>query len=295
VNQPPSAGPIVQLFHHCASGSYSPARLQALADALRGGGARVISAESGNSPPAIDPRATHVCVAGGDGTVRHVFMALARSGRSIPAAIFPSGTINLLARETGYPADPARFARRLLGGGAAQSHYPVTINDTRFFACASAGPDSYAIARLSAPLKRRIGRAAYVVALLGLLRHWPRPRMVLTMDGRSHACEAVYIAKGRYFAGPWSLAPAARLTDKVLHVVALEQARRRDFLRFAWALLRGQDPARLPGVIALQGRKLTLERSEGSGTAAVPVQGDGDIIASLPARVELTGETVTLC
>ncbi len=288
----PAAGPIVQLFHNSVSGSYCPARMQALGEALRCCGAEVTATESGNAPPVIDPRATHVCVAGGDGTVRHVFMALARSGCNIPAAIFPSGTINLLAREAGYSADPVAFARRLLGGGEERKHYPVTINDTRFFACASAGPDSFAIARLSAPLKRKIGRAAYVAALLGLLRRWPRPRMVLTMDGRSLACEAVYIAKGRYFAGPWSLAPEARLTDKTLHVVALKCARRRDFLRFAWALLRGCDPATLPGVIALRGRQLTLECD---GSVSIPVQGDGDIIASLPARVKLTGETVTLC
>ena len=118
--------------------------------------------------------------------------------------------------------------------------------------------------------------------------------MVLTVDGRSHICEAVYIAKGRYFAGPWSLAPEARLTDRALHVVALKTARRRDFLRFAWALLRGRDPASLPGVIALRGQLLTLE-CDSSVPETVPVQGDGDIIASLPARVELTGETVTFC
>jgi diacylglycerol kinase family enzyme len=166
----------------------------------------------------------------------------------------------------------------------------VAINDTQFFACASAGPDSFAIARLSTALKRRIGRAAYLVALGGVLRRWPRPRMVLTADGASHTCEAVYIAKGRYFAGPWSLAPEARLTDPALHVVALKTARRRDFLRFAWALLRKCDPASLPGVIALRCQALTLECD-----SPVPVQGDGDIVASLPAEVALTGETVAFC
>ncbi|MCP5394992.1 MAG: hypothetical protein H6919_13975 [Sphingomonadaceae bacterium] len=85
-----------------------------------------------------------------DGTVRHVAMAMLDSGLT-PLAIHPAGTVNLLARESAFPLDPGRLSERILQADAIHHHYPVQVDDTLFFACASAGPDSYAVAGLSPP------------------------------------------------------------------------------------------------------------------------------------------------
>ena len=55
--------------------------------------------ESVNDRLEIDPRADHVCSAGGDGTLRHVVDAVRRSGRHVSVSAFPAGTVNLLAVE----------------------------------------------------------------------------------------------------------------------------------------------------------------------------------------------------
>ena len=63
------------------------------------------------------PDADLICICGGDGTVRVV---LEQQGdlSPLPAlAIYPLGMINLLARELGYPKQPADFARRIAGDG----------------------------------------------------------------------------------------------------------------------------------------------------------------------------------
>lgn len=266
--------PVVQLFFNPTSGSYSYRRIDALIGAFRAAGADVIQTPSQDCAPVLAERSTHVCIAGGDGTIRHVAAELARSGRAMPAAIYPAGTINLLAREGAFGRSPAACARELLHGKTSKAHHPVAIGETMFLACASAGPDSFAVANVSPALKRRIGRLAYAASFMRALWRWPRPRFAVATDRGIFECEAVYIAKGRYFAGPWSFAPAARVGDQLLHVVLLPRARRRDFFRFVLAMLMGRDPGRSRSTVGFTCTNLVLRNEE-----TFPIQADGDIVA----------------
>jgi diacylglycerol kinase (ATP) len=284
-DQGPRRSPIVQIFLNPGSGSYSSGRIRALRDAFEAHGATVIQTVCTAKSPVIAGNIDHICIAGGDGTVRDIVSAVARSGRSTDLSIYPMGTINLLAREERYPSDPQTFVRRLLAGDPVRSHFPVSIGDGLFFVCASVGPDSAAVARLSSRLKRLFGRLAYAIALCPILINWPRRRIRLEVDGRSLDCEAFYLAKGRYFAGPWSFAPQAAVDQPVLHLVTFARMARRDFLGFAWALLRGQPVERLEGVTSMTCTALSAESD-----APLPVQADGDIVGALPVGIRL-GET----
>jgi diacylglycerol kinase (ATP) len=284
-DRPPGRRPLVQIFLNPSSGSFSSGRIRALSDALEAQGAVVIRTICASGLPVIAEDVDHICVAGGDGTVRDIVSAVARSGRSPEVSIYPMGTINLLAREALYPSDPQIFVRRLLSGDPARSHFPVSVASGLFFVCASVGPDSAAVARISPRLKRLIGRLAYAVAFCPVLLHWPRRPIRLDVDGRTFTCEAFYLAKGRYFAGPWSFAPQAGVDQPILHLVAFARMRRRDFAGFLWALLRKRPVDRLDGVTCLTCTALSAECD-----TALPVQADGDIVAALPVAVRL-GET----
>jgi diacylglycerol kinase family enzyme len=276
----------VQLFSNPQSGTYSARRIAALRRAFEAAGARVNESEASvGSPPAIDCGASHICVAGGDGTVRHVVAALARARLAIPLAHYPLGTINLLAREAGYHPNPRRFAARFLGSGERRKHYTAALAEELFLCCASAGPECAAIRGYSPALKRRLGRLAYGVAMLRALHRWQRHALTVTAEGESITCEAVYIAKGRFFAGPFSFAPAARLTDDKLHVVTLGTARRSDYLRFLWDLMTRRDPGRRKGNRSFNCSELTID-----GPAHVEVQADGDIVAALPLTARANAE-----
>ncbi len=278
--------PAVQLFFNPVSGDYCPRRIARLRSALEAAGARtIVSESSARVAPVIDRDATHVCVAGGDGTVRHVVEAMSAGSSALPLAQYPAGTINLLARELGYPAKPSAFARRLLEATGSRDHYTASIQDQLFLCCASVGPDSEAVARHSPRLKRSIGRMAYAVSFLGTLLRWKRPKLELVVDGAIIPCEAVYIAKGRYFAGPWSFAPHAAMTDPKLHVVALGKARRLDYLVFAMDLARGRDPGLRENNVSLTCTSLQIRCDED-----LPVQADGDIIATLPINVSTSAK-----
>lgn len=281
---------VVQLFSHRRTGSHSVRRLDALVRAFEARGATVLHCRDGEGIPEIAAEATHVCVAGGDGAVRHVAGAVARAGHPVALSIYPAGTINLLAREAGYPTDPEAFAELVLSSEARRRHYPVTIGDGYFFACAGVGPDSFAVEQVSARLKRRIGRLAYVVAFGRLLWRWPRHAIALEAEGRKVACEAFYVAKGRYYAGRWSFARAARVHEPMLHVVALPTARRRDYARFVFGLLCGWQAERQQGVAVFACRSLTA-----TSDRPLPIQADGDVVGTLPATMAVSQVPLIFC
>jgi diacylglycerol kinase (ATP) len=230
----------VQLFYNRAAGGHCPRRLDALRAGFEARGARVILCECGPGfEIEIGGEASHVCAVGGDGTLRHVAAALARCGRPLPLGLYPAGTVNLVHRERPFPGDPDRHAARLLGEDEGSPLHPASVDGILFLACASVGPDSRAVAEVSLKLKARIGKFAYAAAFARILFDWRRTPIRLSWDGGTLVCEAFYVAKGRYFAGPWSFAPAASVADPLLHVVALPRpsARcrsRRASPRFRW-------------------------------------------------------------
>jgi diacylglycerol kinase family enzyme len=273
--------PVIQLFVNAQAGSSSRRRVAALQRELETAGARVILTPTDGDSLIVAEDATHVCAVGGDGTLRHVAASLWRSGQPRTMSIFPTGTVNLLAREYGYRRDPISFAGRILRDAAPRLQRIARIGETMMFTCASVGPDSDAVAGLSPRLKRAIGRLAYGVAFLGTVIRWPRPQLMVEADGQTVACEAVYVAKGRYYAGPWSFAPGAAADDPFLHVVAMKRARRRDFVRFLWALLHHDDLARDANLVRFSCSMLRIEGAD------APLQADGDIVAALPVEIAI--------
>jgi diacylglycerol kinase family enzyme len=272
--------PSIQLFVTPVPAFGVRARVDALCKALRTAGADVILTWGGFDPLAIDEAADQVCAVGGDGTLRHVVEAARKLDRRVGVSVYPAGTVNLVAMEYAYPRSPPAFARRLLSGGEDVRHV-ASVNGIPLLACASVGPDSRAVEAVSPALKRWLGRYAYVLAFMRVLVRWPRAKLVLHHHGRQTRCEAVYIAKGPFFAGRWSIAPQASGAEPLLYVVALPQASRWEFLRFAWAVLRGQ-AQELTGSYNFACSELTI-----TGEAGTPLQSDGDVLSKLPATISM--------
>jgi diacylglycerol kinase (ATP) len=281
----------VQIATNPDAGNYKPKLIEALRAAFAAEGATTSLTYVGPGRQLILDEETEIlCVAGGDGTFRHAAKTILDCGRAVALAPYPMGTINLFHRERGYPKGPADFAKTVLSGARMDQHFPVVINDSLFLGCASIGPDALAVSRVSPPLKRVIGRAAYGVALAQQLVRWPRPRLTLIADGKRHACEAIYIAKGTYFAGPWTFAPNAVRTHPKLHVVALKSASRRRFIRFIRNVMKGRPLEDRDNLIVLTCTSLAVESD-----APWPVQADGDDLGVLPITIATRSETVRVC
>ena len=107
-----------------------------------------------------------IAVAGGDGTINEVINGLAGRGDDAPAVgIVPLGTANVLAHELGIGFSAAAVARTMVAGRPLLVQPGEAVNGAGarcFSLMAGAGFDAKVVAGVSAPLKRRLGRGAYV-------------------------------------------------------------------------------------------------------------------------------------
>lgn len=115
-------------------------------------------------------------------------------------------------------------------------------------------------------------------------RRWPRPRLTVTVDGRAFAGEAVFVCKGRFYAGPWVLDRQADLLSDRFRVLVLPRARRRDIARLLLsAMLGGRFGAR--EWHRMDARALTIVAD-----GPLPVQADGDVVATTPVALRVASE-----
>lgn len=229
-----------------------------------------------------------VAAAGGDGTINEVVNGLCAARDPIPAlAIIPLGTANVLAAEIGLSGKPEAVARAVAFGPARKIHLG-RVNGRHFVMMAGIGFDAHVVEHVSLMLKRGIGRLAYLAAVLGHALSYPFPVCTATIDGRDYRARTVLVCNGRFYGGPFAAVPQASLGLAKLHVCLLREGGWRQVLRYGAALLAGR-LSTLPDVTILAADSLTVSGPEGA-----PVQGDGDIIAHLPARFCVSDRTIDL-
>jgi diacylglycerol kinase (ATP) len=218
---------------------------------------------------------------GGDGTVREVAAGLVGSG--IALGILPGGTVNLLARALGLPAEP-RAAAAALADLAPRPLDVGLAGGTPFLMMVSAGLDGAALAALDGRFKGRLGRSA--VAVQGL-REWWRygyPELEVQADGRSLAATFAAVANIPLYGGPFRLVPDARPDDGRLDLLVF-QGGRASTVRFAWDLLRGAHVHRDDVTI------LPVQEVHLAGPPGAIAQIDGDPCPEpLPLRIRLAPE-----
>lgn len=295
----------VQLIHNPASGSHHELRLDILAQAFAACGATVTVGETRlDGQRTIGSDSDLLCVSGGDGTLGLVIAEMAGNAVDIPICVFPAGTVNLVARELGYSPDPELFAREVMTGFVAGSESrlrdPVVQTERApVVACLSAGPDGVAVATHSPSWKKRIGKSAYALSFLKLFSRWPTNQFTLKATDKHGAAttfssEAFYVAKGRYFAGPWTLSPSAFLGQEHFHLVALTKAGRFSFFRFMLRVAMGRDPSKLPFVQSMAARSVAIE-TDGASHSTLAFQIDGDPMPEPPSEIRVTEQHIEYC
>jgi len=229
-----------------------------------------------------------LAVAGGDGTLNEAANGLADVGASAPAlAVLPFGTANVLAHEIGIGSDEARIAETA-AKGQPTAIYLGQANGRRFLLMAGVGFDAAVVAGVGSALKRRFGKGAYVWRMVVELFCYKFPAFTVTIDGAAHLCASAIVAKGHFYGGRFVCAPDAKLTDPGFQVCLFLSAGRLAVLRYAVALGLGR-LHKLRDVKLVRGRDIRID-----GPAGSPVQGDGDIIAALPATLSILPTPITV-
>lgn len=247
----------------------------------RGAGIEELARDTG-------PEFEAVIAGGGDGTVDAVLNGLVESSSAATLGILPLGTVNLVAREVGLPRDPEHLAATI-AAGPARPVWPGRVGRRFFTVVAGCGFDADIVAAVDPLAKARFGRIAFAPAILRTLSK-KRPRMLaVNLDGDLLSASAVIVAKGRYYAGPFSVAPGALLTEPALYAVLFRSGGRGAILRYLAAIACGAS-ARLPDVAIRRCMTVSV-----SGDDTARVQADGELIATtLPVTIALSDRPVDL-
>ena len=257
----------------------------------------------------IEPgEADLVVAAGGDGTINEVVnglvaRALEMGSRpaTLPLAIVPLGTSNVLAAEIGLGTSPAAAARTIREGVVRRiSLGRITgagIPDGRsFILMAGAGVDARAVADVNPSLKRHFAQGAYVWAGLRAVLRSRDLRYRVEVDGAAHEAASVIVAKASRYGGPFIVAREARLDDPRFQVCLFARGGLWATALYGLALALGRIEA-APGFTSVPGRKVRITApasQSGDSSMAEPVQCDGDDMARLPVAIEVVPDALSL-
>jgi diacylglycerol kinase (ATP) len=233
-----------------------------------------------------DPARVDVVVAaGGDGTVNEVINGLAASG--LPLGLVPLGTANVLAAEIGQDLEPRAVAATLAQGDIRRIALG-SANGRRFIVMAGAGFDAHVVREVSVPLKRRLGKGAYVLASIDQLIRFDFKPYRVRVNGSAYDAASVVVANGRFYAGRYLCAPAAALDQPSLEVCLFERGGRLPAIGYAAALLADRLPE-LKSFKTIRTDRVTIEGRDGE-----PVQGDGDVLTRLDVEIEVVPDALRL-
>lgn len=246
-----------------------------------------------------------VLACGGDGTVHEVVQSLV--GTEVALGVVPLGTANALAADLGLIAPPAKVADMLLQAARArvavgrihftdQSKKPAS----RYFVVAAGiGADALLMSRLDARLKRRLG---YVLYLIEAVRIWltssfPLFEAILPANGNGGSrvvdVSQLLAVRVRSFGGVLRrLAPGASLRNGSLSLLAFKTQSRLRYLMFLLAAIAGMHTFRRE-VELLETPSIECRARAGSREALF-VEADGEVLGSLPVRLEVVPHSLTL-
>ena len=241
---------------------------------------------------AIEQGADLILVAGGDGTINEALNGMVHS--SVPLAILPAGTANVLATELGLGKTMERAAASL------QEWEPERVavglldrssdeGPRHFLLMAGAGLDADIVYHLSLGVKAALGKAAYWMG--GFAKLGRRlPEFTVESEGRKFRAGFALASRVRNYGGDLEIARGASLLDDQFELVLFEGSSSFAYLKYMLGVAARRHP-RMRGITILRTREAVF---------SAPVQGkvhlqvDGEYAGFAPARVEIVPNALTL-
>ena len=235
-----------------------------------------------------------VIVCGGDGTLNEVVNGLA--GSSVPLALLPAGTANVLAKELGLPWDlenaAALFAhselRRIALG------LVTTANDTHssryFLSVGGAGPDGAIVNGVSSKLKNSAGTLAYWAEGFQQLVRYSFPRFRATVNNQTIDATFIIVGRTKHYGGPFRITTEASLYSDQFELMLCTATNRVTYLGYIPLVWLGQ----LRRARQTHFLKATCVRCEPLDGEPPYVQVDGEPAGRLPAEFRIVPNALTL-
>lgn len=237
---------------------------------------------------AVEQGCDLVVANGGDGTMNEVLQALV--GTRATLGFWPGGTANVLAAEINFPSRIGEVVKRILAGNVKR----VTVgkaNDRYFLLMAGVGIDAAVAGSVDPRLKKRLGKAAFVISAMKFLWNWQLEPFRVHLPGEEDVLGRFVVAGNAHsYGGGLRLTPEADLSDPNLDLCIFTSESRSVYLAYAAAAFFGTHPA-LPGVIY---RKVSRALITSAGRTDAPVQLDGEVTGVLPLALEAIPGGVSL-
>jgi YegS/Rv2252/BmrU family lipid kinase len=289
--------PICLIVNPAAGGGRAGRLAPSVEQALAGHGLRVRRVNTRHldharelAAEAADTGETIVALSG-DGMIGAIAQVLHGVPDSL-LGVLPGGRGNDLARVLGIPEDPIA-ACAVIAHGTPRAIDLGEVEGQAFVGIASAGFDSDAN-RIANEAPSRLGNLVYAYGALRALVSWRPARFEVELHrgtagneassdspdrGLSFSGYTIAAANSGVYGGGMRLAPAARLDDGLLDIVAIEQVSKLRFLANLPSVFKGTH-VRLPTVKVIRAAEVTI-----SADRPFTLYADGDPIAQLPARI----------
>lgn len=223
-----------------------------------------------------------VVAAGGDGTAHEVANGVAGTGLALGVA--PAGTMNLLARLTGTPLDPAAAAERIVAGSTRLQVSPGRANGRLFLLMAGAGFDAWVLRALLSDRGAKVRFRDYAAGAARGLMSFPFPTLAIATGGEALAAHSAIVGRAPLYGGFLRPTPHARLGGDALELCALAGGRGRLLPTLArmWSGAHGA----APGVTLRSVRRVTVAADR----SGLPYQLDGELAGELPLAIDVAVE-----
>jgi YegS/Rv2252/BmrU family lipid kinase len=246
-----------------------------------------------------------ILACGGDGTAHEILQTLV--GTRVALGVVPMGTANALAADLGMASPPSGAVRKLLT--AIPVRIPVGriyfmdldgVTQSRYFTVAAGvGVDGQFFYRLNAKSKRRFGYLAYFVHAMHLwaTHAFPLFEVSIQVPGaakpRVEAVSQLLAVRIANFGGMvHNLVPEAALRNGNLRLIAFKTRSRVRYLRFITAVWFRRHT--YTGAIeALDAVSVECDSSHAS-SVRILVEADGELLGTVPARIEVVPDALTL-
>ena len=233
-----------------------------------------------------------IIIAGGDGTFNEVINGILSSGNpepnKIPLALIPVGTANVMAKELYIPENIEKAVELALTG-AARKISLGRINGRYFSLMAGIGFDGTAVLGVKDNLIKKIwGKSAYIISGIKALKGYDPPLIEIKTAEHEVSGYTAVIGNVRCYGGYFYVTPQASLTEPVLDVCVFKGRTRKALLRFIGGVIRKKH-LNIEDVLYLKAGEIEI-----TSTGTVHIQIDGDYFGTLPAKIDVVKDAVSL-
>lgn len=222
-----------------------------------------------------------VVAAGGDGTVNAVISGL--DGRDTTLGVFPTGTMNLFARELDLPMNDLQACWEVIEAGTTRDVDLFSANDQVFIQLAGVGFDARIIEQTSWERKKKFGPLSYVMSAFAVAGKDPPPLTVTPEEGEPVEGAFALIGNGSLYGPAAKVFKRASNTDGLLDILVFKKQNMISIFRYLSGIGLGKIE-KLKDVTYLQTRSLRVECDED-----VPVEVDGELAGTTPVEFRPTG------